>query len=129
MKLSKLSIAPLLALVLLASAADAQVSIGRYSGAPTYGHGSHRVHGSYASSRIWVPGRYETVDQRVWVPGRTERVWIEPVYELALGPCGTRVRVLIAAGHWRTVHHPGHYEIRRVKVYRPGCWVARGAHH
>jgi hypothetical protein len=127
----KLSIAPLIAtLALLASAADAQVSVGRYSGARTYGNGAPRpVRASYASSRIWVPGHYETVDQRVWVPGRTERVWIEPRYELALGPCGTRVRVLIATGHWRTVHHPGHYEIRRVKVYRPGCWVARGAHH
>jgi hypothetical protein len=129
----KLSIAPLLvALCLLGSAADAQVSAGRYSGAPSYRSASSvRMHGrpSYSSSRVWVPGHYETIDQRVWVPGRAERVWIEPVYELAIGPCGTRVRILLSAGHWRTIHHPGHYELRPVRVYRPGCWVARGFHH
>ena len=126
----KLSLASaLLALGLLASAADAQVTAGRYSGAHAYGNRGPVAHRTYASSRVWVPGRYATVEERVWVPGCSERVWVEPVYDLALGHCGTRVRVLLSAGHWKTVHHPGHYETRCVRVYRPGHWVARGYAH
>jgi hypothetical protein len=86
-----------------------------------------RAPAGYVSSRIWVPGGYETVRQRVWVAGRTERVWVEPAFEWRIGPCGARVRVQLAAGHWRTIHHPGHYELRPVRVYRPGYWIARGS--
>ena len=68
----------------------------------------------------------EFVHQRVWVPGWTEKVWIEPAFEWRFGSCGTRFRVQIGSGYWRTVHHPGRYETRPVRVWRPGHWVARG---
>lgn len=91
-------------------------------------HASHAFHGrgSYASSRTWIPGRFETVQQRVWVPGWIERVWIEPTYEWRFGSCGSRFRIQVCAGHWKSVHHPGHYESRRVQVWQPGHWEARG---
>jgi hypothetical protein len=80
--------------------------------------------GPVASRLVWVPGSYATEYRRVWIPGRTERVWVEPVYGVRVGACGTRV--LIRAGHWKTVHHPGHYETRAVRVHRPGHWAERG---
>ena len=74
--------------------------------------------------RLWVPGRYETVARRVWVPGRIERIWIEPVFEQRrpYGACNTAIRVLVRDGFWRHVRHAGHYEIRHVRVWRPGRW-------
>lgn len=91
-------------------------------------HGSQALRGyshAKAPSRTWIPGGYETVDQRVWVPGCAERVWVEPAFALRIGACGERFRVLVAAGHWRTVQHPGHYEVRRVRVRVPGHWRDR----
>lgn len=117
----------LFAIVLLASAGAAQVPLSTYalhSPGPHAGHGSR--HG-YASSRVWIPGGYETVCERVWVPGRIERLWVEPSFGLAYDSCGRRVRVLLRAGHWQEVRHPGRYETRSVRVYRPGHWVARGS--
>jgi hypothetical protein len=112
----------------LAPAASAQVSAGVYVSAGARGYTHGYSHG-YTASRVWVPGWYETVSERVWVPGRTERIWVEPVYEYRpvyhVGACGP-VRVLVRAGYWRTIHHPGHYELRRVRVYRPGYWTPRG---
>lgn len=92
------------------------------------GHAGRYEHAArgHASSRIWIPGRYETVHERVWIPGCTERVWVEPVFRLAYDSCGNRVRLLVSAGHWENVGRPGHYETRAVRVWRPGYWVARG---
>jgi hypothetical protein len=105
-----------LALILfLAPTASAQVS----ALAPS------QARGSYAASRAWIPGHYETLHERVWVPGWTERIWIEPAFEWRRGPCGARFRVQVCAGYWRSVHHPGHYEIRAIRVWRPGYWAAR----
>ena len=129
MKCVRSRLLPILGLALstlLASSASAQVVAGRYGYArPSYERSSTSL-STYVSSRIWVPGCYQTVHERVWVPGRTERVWVEPVFEWRLGPCGSRLRVLVCAGRWQTVHHPGHYETRAVQVWRPGYWTARG---
>lgn len=90
-------------------------------------HGpSVRVSGySHAPRRVWVPGHYETRCEQVFVPGCTERVWVEPVFELRLGACHTWIRVEVAPGHWRTVQHPGRYETREVRVWIPGHYAAR----
>jgi hypothetical protein len=82
--------------------------------------------GGYESSRVWIPGRYETVARRVWVPGPVRRVWVEPVYEWRFGHCGLEY-VCVRQGYWRSVQLPGRYEIRNERVYRPGHWVARGS--
>jgi hypothetical protein len=100
------------ALTLLAPPADA-----------SSGHGRSR----YRSSHVWVSGGTETVMRHVWVPGRIERVWVEPVFELRLGSCGERIRVCVASGYWRTIQHPGHYELRPVRVALPGRWEKRGS--
>ena len=79
---------------------------------------------SYSASRIWVPGHYESVCERVWVQGLNEQVWVDPVFELRLGSCGDAFRVLVSAGHWEAIHHPGHFEDRRRSVWTPGHWEA-----
>jgi hypothetical protein len=86
-------------------------------------YGEPRPH--YVSSRVWVPGRYETVNERVWVEGPVQRVWVEPVYEWRLGSCGFRY-VCAREGYWRSVRLPGHYENRCVRVWHPGYWAPRG---
>lgn len=75
--------------------------------------GRHRIPRGYDG------GRYETRYQKVWVPGRCERVWHPARYEWRYEPCGRRVRVLVQAGHWDTIQHPGYYEQRAVKVWVP----------
>lgn len=114
--LSSLLVAAVLALSASPLHAQRVVATSYSSG---YGHG-------YVSSRVWIPGRYENIHQRVWVPGCSERVWVEPVFELRRDHCGNRFRVLVRAGHWTTVHHPGHYETRTVRVWQPGHWAPRG---
>lgn len=80
---------------------------------------------SHAPRRVWVPGHHEIRHETVWVPGRTERVWVEPVFELRLGSCHTWIRVEVAPGHWRTVQHPGHHERREIRVWVPGRYESR----
>lgn len=84
-----------------------------------YGIGSRPV---AITSHRWVPAHYETVYEPVWIPARTERIWVEPVYRTSLDRCGLPIRVLVCAGHWRTVVHPGYSSTRAVRVYRPGGW-------
>lgn len=105
-----------------APTASAQVYASHSSG--------YRGHG-YSAARVWIPTRYETVCERVWIPACSERIWIEPVYELRPSygyRAGACVRVLVQSGHWKTVRHPGHFELRERRVYRPGHWVPRGRH-
>jgi hypothetical protein len=88
-----------------------------------YAYGSGRIaSGPYRGSSLWVPGRYELVRQRVFVPGRCERVWVEPVCEVRFDSCGRPFTVCIRAGTWKTVRYPGSYEVRAVRVWRPGHW-------
>jgi hypothetical protein len=70
--------------------------------------------------RCWVPGHYETRTAEVWVPGRCERQWVEPCYDTCTDPCGNTTRVLVRAGHYRTIQHPGYYETREVQVWVRG---------
>jgi hypothetical protein len=81
--------------------------------------------GSYESSRVWIPGRYDWVSRRVFVPGPVQREWVAPVFEWRFGPCGAQY-VCVREGYWRTIQQPGHYEYRRERVYQPGHWAARG---
>lgn len=126
---TRFALAPLLLaglLVALAPLADAQ----RTYRTPAYTSSrtvrpSYFGATSYGATRLWIPGRYETVWERVWIPGRTERVWIEPAFELRRDACGNYFRVLVSAGHWKTVEHCGHYETRSVRVWRPGHWEYR----
>jgi hypothetical protein len=123
--LSSLLLGAMLSLLAPATAAQ-RVHASAYSGHQTGYKNSGHMSRSYESSRVWVPGGYEIVDERVWVPGRTERVWIDPSFGFRIGSCGERFQVQVSTGYWRTVQHPGHYEIRRVRVYVPGHWAKRG---
>ncbi len=129
MKLSSLLPASLAVLVLMAAAPLAHAQRGAaYRGAPSYTSASRGVYPSaYRSAevrvgRVWVPGRYVLAPERVFVPGRSERVWIPAAFELRVDGCGRRSQVCVRGGHWEIVQHPGHYEIRTVRVWQPGHW-------
>lgn len=124
--LSSLLIAALAAL--LAPAAMAQrSSIGASYGTHGYrGVGASYHSSGYASSRVWIPGRYESVSKRVFVPGPTQRIWVQPVYEWRVTFCGVRY-VCAREGYLRTFQLPGRHETRYERVYVPGHWVARGS--
>jgi hypothetical protein len=89
-----------------------------YSSGPHWAPG-YRAHVPKAR---WVPGHHEIRRERVFVPGHIERVWIDPVYEWRRDTCGRLVPVCISNGHYETIHHPGAYEIREVRVWVAGCW-------
>ena len=80
---------------------------------------------SYGHGRVWIPGRYEVVPRNVWIPGYSERIWVEPIYDLSCDRYGNEVRVLVRAGYYRTHQRPGHYEYQRTRVWRPGHWSYR----
>lgn len=82
-------------------------------------------HYSHAPRRVWVPGHFETRCEQVWVPATSERVWVEPVFELRYDTCGNRIRVQVCAGYWTTVHHPGHHETRERRVWISGHYAER----
>lgn len=72
--------------------------------------------------QVWVPGRYEEVEQRVWVEGGERTEWVAPRYETRFDECGRPTSVLVRAGYWNTVRDPGHFELRRVRVWVEGFW-------
>ena len=113
-------------LVALAPAASAQRSA-TYSACNAV-RPSACSHG-YVTSRVWVPGHYESVCERVWVPGLSQRVWVDPIFELRYDSCGNALRVLASPGHWKTIQQPGHFEDRSVRLWTPGHWEARGARY
>lgn len=86
-----------------------------------YGNRGYR----YGYGRVWIAGRYEVVHRKVWVPGYSERIWIEPIYEETCDAYGNASSILVRAGHYKTIRHPGRYEVRREKVWRPGYWSRR----
>ena len=82
--------------------------------APHYGYGG--------GCGTWIPGRYETRYEQVWVPGVAQKVWSPPVYETRYDSCGRPYTVLVRAGCWQVVQHPGRYEPRPVQVWVAGHW-------
>jgi hypothetical protein len=105
--------------------------------------GDHSGHGAFGLSfsvplgaayrpeprRVWVPGRYETVEQRVWVEGGERREWIPARYETRYDECGRPTSVLVRQGHWKTECDPGHFELRAVRVWVEGYWRVEPAIH
>ena len=79
----------------------------------------------YSPRSVWIPGRYEIRERRVWVDGGFDRVWVEPEFGLRLDDCGLEVRFLLRRGYWKNGRRPGHYELRREKVWVPGHWRRR----
>jgi len=71
----------------------------------------------------WIPGGTVETRSRVWIPGGTERIWREPVYEYRSDGCGDTVRLLVRSGTWERISHPGRYEWRPVRTWRPGHWA------
>src|SRR5687767_11008412 len=66
------------------------------------------------------PGRFVTRCVEVWVPGCSKTVYIEPVYDTVVLPCGTVTRVLIREGYFKVIREPGHFETRCTEVWVPG---------
>jgi hypothetical protein len=64
-------------------------------------------------------GHWRVIEEKVWVPGRIENVYVDPIYETRYDHCGNPYRVLVRAGCWSTIEHPGHWEIRQRKVWEP----------
>lgn len=67
-----------------------------------------------------TPGHWTTRCERVWVPGCSRRVWVRPVYRTVCTPCGGTRRVLVRAGHYRTVPGRGYYKTVNRRVWVPG---------
>jgi len=96
-------------------------------------HRHHRYRRAYRCTRYWVPGHYEVVERRVYVPGYQRRIYEPARYGFRIDACGFRVRYRIRAGGYRIIRTPGHYEIRRERVYYPGYYEyacdTPGHHH
>ena len=89
----------------------------------TIGRRGHRVSTRrYAPRKEWVAGCYVLENRRVWVRGAKRNVYVAPVYRTRYDECGRAYEVLISAGHYEVVRDPGCYEIRRVRVWKPGFW-------
>ena len=71
----------------------------------------------------WVPGHWTVTTQRVWQPGVSKQVWVPPVYATKYDHCGNPYQVLVTPGHHKTVVEPGCWASKRVRVWKPGCWV------
>ena len=82
-------------------------------------------HAPCRTRRVFVPGHYEWVEQRQWVPGPTRQVWIAPAHQVVLDSFGRPRTVLLTAGHFESITSPGHFEVHRVPVWRPGTWSLR----
>ncbi|MHC4576547.1 MAG: hypothetical protein ACYTFD_14515 [Planctomycetota bacterium] len=117
-----LAIATLLALAApQADAGDFRFEFGfRHKGKHfRVGIGRRRHH---ACQRVWVPGRFETVSHRVWVPGYRKRVWRPARFGHRARRHGHHVSYVVRRGRYRDVYVPGHWEVRREQVWRPGTY-------
>ncbi len=95
----------------------------------TLGTGGSPAHCVPAPPVCHAPaGTWEVIEDKVWVPAREVRVWVEPVYETWYDHCGHAHARLVSAGHWKTSCEPGHWEVRKRKVwipsYRPIAGIA-----
>lgn len=98
--------------------------------------GKHSGHGAFGISfavpaaaayrpeprRVWVPGRYETVEQRVWVEGGELREWVPARYETRYDEWGRPTSVLVRQGYWKIGCDAGHFEVRAVRTWVDGYW-------
>lgn len=108
-------------------------------GSKSYGshhsYGSHRYvghhgYGSHANPAcVYIPGRYETVDEKVWVQGHSRRVWIEPEFHVWTDHHGDLQRKQIGGGLWQTVQEPGYWKTLHKRVWVPGHTQCSGGHH
>ncbi len=121
-----LSVLALLAMTFASTPAQASEWSADFSNgsiSASVGRRGHRVSNRrYAPRKVWVAGRYVLEKRRVWVAGTKRKVYVEPVYETRYDDCGRAYQVLICEGHYRVIRDPGCYEIRRVRVWRPGFW-------
>jgi hypothetical protein len=67
-------------------------------------------------------GHFETRCVRVWVPGCERTVYIEPIYETFVDPCGNVSRVLVRPGYTKIVVDSGHFETRCSEVWVDGFY-------
>ena len=91
------------------------------AGFQAYGGARQRGFGRYG--KRWIPGHWTVESQRVWQPGATKQVWVPPVYATHYDECGLPFQVLVQAGHYKTVTEPGCWTTKRVRIWKPGCWV------
>jgi hypothetical protein len=122
--------------LMLGSAAPAKaqglaLSFGKHTGHGAFGISLSVPLGAYRPQprRVWVPGRYETVEQRVWVEGGERREWIPARYETRHDECGRPTSVLVRQGYWKTECDRGHFELRSVQVWVEGYWRVEPAIH
>jgi hypothetical protein len=85
------------------------------------GHG-HRHERRDECHRVYVPGRYETVEREVCVPGYWTVRHVSPRWEWRFDSCGHRTRVMVRAACTERVWVPPHREMRCERVYVPGFW-------
>jgi hypothetical protein len=100
------------------------VQIGR-GGVDVRFEGRHRDRWSRRSDApqpVWIPGRWEWREERVEEPGRWEQVWVDPLYEWRIDPCGRRYQVCVRPGRYESRWCEGRWVTRQVRHWVPGYW-------
>ena len=108
-----------------ASAGDLKIDLGFTTGGGLHVDlGLRRGYATHVCvpQRVWVAGRYETVQTRVFVPATSREVYEPALYEWRVDSCGRRVRICVRPAGYRVVHVPAHYETRTEQVWRPGYY-------
>ena len=71
----------------------------------------------------YIPGHYEIRQERIFIPGSVQRVFVPARYVTRCGLFGIRYRREIAPAHYQNYREPGHYELRKRKVWIPGRYI------
>jgi hypothetical protein len=117
--------AALLSLVALGGSArahDLALSVQHRFGGTSFGIsiGNGSFHASCAPAPCPPPaGTWEVIEERVWVPARESRIWIAPVYQTWYDSCGHAHSSIVRPGYWQNTCEPGHWEVRKRKVWIP----------
>jgi len=117
-----------------ANAGDVKVRIGYDSRSGIHvgiGLGDVRGHRHHVShvDQVWVPGCIERIAYQVWVPARTERVLVPDRYEMRRNACGVYERFLVERRHYETRVIPGYYETKYRTIQHPGHFEVRSHAH
>ena len=64
----------------------------------------------------------QIVNEKVWIPDSKEKIWVDSVYATHHDEYGRPYQVLVEAGHWDVVYHPGYWGVQPKKVWIPGFW-------